>query len=289
MSAARNSASDRDLMSMIGRGIRAGRADRAAAESGGSVAEEAGPAGAVSDAAEVEDGAHAAQGERRYTPEPVSRKPLGCLIEIAETLILTIVIFWLIQSFVAQPYRVEQESMRTTLEPDQYVLVDKLSPHFDSYSRGDIVVFNPVLREDSCTAPVTGGFSDVTPYIKRVIGEPGDTVELLDGDVQVNGVTIDEPYVRGVSTEPLSNEERWTVPADRLFLMGDNRQNSTDSRSDQIGMICVGDVIGRAWLRYWPLDTIGILQTPTYPDVPSASPGPSPTPTGTTQGGLALR
>ncbi|MEP7361489.1 MAG: signal peptidase I [Chloroflexota bacterium] len=209
----------------------------------------------------------------------MSRRPLGCLIEIAETLVLTIIIFWLIQSFVAQPYRVEQESMRTTLEPNQYVLVDKLSPHFDAYSRGDIVVFNPVLREESCTSDVTGGFTDVTPYIKRVIGEAGDKVDLVDGGVVVNGVKLDEPYVRGVETDPLSGQTEWIVPADRLFVMGDNRQNSTDSRSDQIGMICTRDVIGRAWLRYWPLNTLGILQTPTYPDVPQASPMPTAAPT----------
>jgi signal peptidase I, bacterial type len=209
----------------------------------------------------------------------VSRRPLGCLIEIAETLVLTIIIFWLIQSFVAQPYRVEQESMRSTLEPNQYVLVDKLSPHFDSYSRGDIVVFNPVLREGECTSDVTGGFTDVTPYIKRVIGEPGDKVELVGGHVRVNGVALDEPYTHGAATDPLSGETRWTVPADRLFVMGDNRENSTDSRSDQIGMVCTRDVIGRAWLRYWPIDTLGILQTPTYPDVPSASPLPTAAPT----------
>jgi signal peptidase I len=208
----------------------------------------------------------------------VSRRPLGCLIEIAETLVLTIIIFWLIQTFVAQPYRVEQESMRSTLEPNQYVLVDKLSPHFDSYSRGDIVVFNPVLR-DECSADVVGGLTDVTPYIKRVIGEPGDIVELVDGDVLVNGVALDEPYVHRAQTVPLSGETNWVVPRDRLFVMGDNRQNSTDSRSDQIGMICTRDVIGRAWLRYWPLDTLGILQTPTYPDVPLPAPttGPGPT------------
>ena len=260
--------------------------DHAAAEGGGSVAEPRGSergsergteAGAEGSPAGT-SGADATHSDRRYTPDPVSRKPLGCLIEIAETLILTIIIFWLIQSFVAQPYRVEQESMRTTLEPNQYVLVDKLSPHFDTYSRGDIVVFNPVLHDDGCTSPASAGFSDVTPYIKRVIGEPGDKVELVDGDVEVNGVAIDEPYVHGVSTEPLSGEQQWTVPGDRLFVMGDNRDNSTDSRSDQIGMICASDVIGRAWLRYWPLDTIGILQTPTYPDVPAASPLPTAAP-----------
>ena len=259
-------------MSVMDHGIRAGTGLRASAESGGSVAEQPVPE------TEPPDGT-ATLSDRGYTPSPVSRRPLGCLIEIAETLVLTIIIFWLIQSFVAQPYRVEQESMRSTLEPNQYVLVDKLSPHFDSYSRGDIVVFNPVLREGECTSDVTGGFTDVTPYIKRVIGEPGDKVALDNGDVSVNGVVLDEPYVHGVATDPLSGETRWTVPADRLFVMGDNRDNSTDSRSDQIGMVCTRDVVGRAWLRYWPIDTLGVLQTPTYPDVPSASPLPTAAPT----------
>ena len=262
----------------MGRGIRAGTSLRATAESGGSVAEPPPPE------AEPADGTPT-HGDRGYTPSPVSRRPLGCLIEIAETLVLTIIIFWLIQSFVAQPYRVEQESMRSTLEPNQYVLVDKLSPHFDSYSRGDIVVFNPVLREGECTSDVTGGFPDVTPYIKRVIGEPGDEVELVDGEVRVNGKLLDEAYVNldeqgnRMTTQPLSGETRWVVPADRLLVMGDNRENSTDSRSDQIGMICTRDVVGRAWLRYWPIVTLGVLQTPTYPGVPSASPLPTTAPT----------
>jgi signal peptidase I len=203
----------------------------------------------------------------------VSRRPLGCLIEIAETLILTLIIFWVIQTFVAQPYRVEQDSMRDTLLPQQYVLVDKLTPRFDDYSRGDIVVFNPVHRDPECTAEPEAIDVDAVPYIKRVIGEPGDTIEIRDGQVLVNGTIIDEPYVLGAMT-PSVGQRSWTVPADRLFVMGDNRNNSTDSRSDQVGPICVRDVVGRAWLRYWPLDALGILQTPTYPDVPEPAIAP---------------
>jgi len=245
----------------MGREIRADAILLAFAESGGSVAEPS-----------VAPTPPPAPPEPGYTPPGLSRRPLGCLIEIAETLVLTIIIFWLIQTFVAQPYRVEQHSMETTFLEGHYVLVDKLSPHFDSYSRGDIVVFSPVQRDD-CADKSTPG-PDPTPYIKRVIGEPGDTVQLVDGSVVVNGVTLSEPYVHDELTSPEDGESQWIVPADRLFVMGDNRVESSDSRS--FGPVCVRDVIGRAWLRYWPLNTLGILQTPTYPGVPAASPLPTP-------------
>jgi signal peptidase I len=210
-----------------------------------------------------------------YTPQPVKGRPLGCLLEIAETLVLTIVIFLVIQTFVAQPYRVQQESMRATLEPDEYVLVDKITPRFDDYSRGDIVVFNPVTRDDSCSEPPAEQEDDEPPFIKRVIGQPGDRVEIREGNVFVNDTLLTEPYVLGGETENNGVEEAWTVPADRLFVMGDNRRNSTDSRT--FGPICQADVVGRAWLRYWPVNTIGILSTPTY-EVPAAFESPNPTP-----------
>ena len=97
----------------------------------------------------------------------MSQRPaLGCLFEVVETLVLTLVIFFVIQTFVAQPYQVQQQSMEQTLEPDQYVLVDKLTPRFDAYKRGDIVVFNP---------PDDWAAASGTPFIKRVIGVAGDT------------------------------------------------------------------------------------------------------------------
>jgi signal peptidase I len=198
----------------------------------------------------------------------VTRRPaVGCLLEIVETLALTFVIFWVIQSFVAQPYKVQQESMLRTLEPDQYVLVDKLTPRFDTYKRGDIVVFNP---------PADWVQADNNePYIKRVIGVGGDTVELKGGDVYVNGVQLSEPYVyqedgHAQATERLGDATRWVIPTGELFLMGDHRGNSADSR--EFGPIELGAVIGRAWLRYWPLDTFSILQTPTYPELDTPAP-----------------
>jgi signal peptidase I len=185
---------------------------------------------------------------------------MGCLFEVLETLVLTVVIFLVIQNFVAQPYRVEQESMQRTLEQGQYLLVDKLTPRFDAYSRGDIVVFTPPNEN----AP------NATPFIKRVIGLPGDRVELRDGVVFVNGTKLDEPYIYDhQSTEATGDRTSFTVPANTLFVMGDHRANSTDSRV--FGPIPIASVIGRAWLRYWPITTLRILDVPRYPGMASSS------------------
>lgn len=190
---------------------------------------------------------------------------VGCLLEIVETLVLTLIIFFVIQTFVAQPYQVQQQSMERTLEPLQYVLVDKLTPRWDAYGRGDIVVFDP---PESWT-------SDPTPFIKRVIGLPGDVVEVReDGYVYVNDVRLDEPYTytnsAGINepTDSPPDQNRWVVPDGQLFVMGDHRSSSADSRV--FGPISAPDVIGRAFLRYWPIDTLGILPTPVYPDIPDS-------------------
>lgn len=188
---------------------------------------------------------------------------LGCLFEIVETLVLTLIIFFVIQTFVAQPYKVQQQSMEHTLEPDQYVLVDKLTPRFDTYKRGDIVVFTP---------PEDWVQEDGTPFIKRVIGLGGDTVEIRDGAVFINGTEIEEDYVfasePGDPPQPTTvpgDEHRWVIPTDELFLLGDHRAASADSRT--FGPVPAVQVIGRAWLRYWPIDAFGILATPTYPEL----------------------
>ena len=197
------------------------------------------------------------------------RSGLGCLFEIVETLVLTLVIFFVIQNFVAQPYRVQQQSMEDTLQPGEYVLVDKLTPRFNDYRRGEVVVFTP---------PDTFPQPDGTPFIKRVIGLPGDEISISDGVVQVNGTALDEPYVKGSITEAPPGQDRWVIPADEFFVMGDNRSNSADSRV--FGPVPRDVIIGRAWLRYWPLDTFGVLETPTYPGVDDTAlrPGPSGVP-----------
>ena len=198
-----------------------------------------------------------------FTPGLVSKRPLGCLFEVVATLVLTIIIFLVIQNFVAQPYRIEQMSMEQTLEPGQYVLIDKLSPRWADYARGDVVVFWPPDAEHE------------VPFIKRVIGLPGDRVELKDGQVYVNGVKLDEPYVYEGPTEASVLGDVIVVPEGSYFAMGDHRSDSTDSRV--FGFIDRDDIIGRALVRYWPIDTFTVLRTPSYPGVPAAGGGDSDT------------
>jgi signal peptidase I len=202
----------------------------------------------------------------------VTQRPaLGCLFEVVETLVLTVLIFLGIQTFVAQPYKVQQGSMETTLLQDQYVLVDKLTPRWAPYERGDIVVFDP---------PETWSTGGGVPFIKRVIGIPGDTVELRNGKVFVNGIELEEPYIFKqdgvpVTTDPQPGQgSEWVIPEGQLLVMGDHRNNSADSRS--FGPIEVANVIGRAWLRYWPFDTFGVLPHPDHPEL-EATAAPFPT------------
>jgi signal peptidase I len=199
----------------------------------------------------------------------VKRRSLGCALELLETLLLALIVFVVVQLFVAQPYQVQQESMENTLMPSQYVLVDKLSPQFQDYSRGDIIVFTPPK-----------GWShdeSNTPFIKRVIGVPGDTIDIHDGRVFVNDLPIDEPYVfnHELTAVPDVNVHVWVVGEGKLFVMGDHRSASEDSR--QFGPIERSTVIGRAWMRYWPLEDFGLLK-PAEPAVaPTAEPSVEPT------------
>jgi signal peptidase I len=120
--------------------------------------------------------------------------------------------------------------------------------------------------------------ADAVPFIKRVIGIPGDTVELRNGQVFVNDLELDESYLYRDSegqTEPtdpsIAGATQWHVAAGQLLVMGDHRQESSDSRG--FGPIDVADVVGRAWLRYWPLDAFGVLPPQPYPELAEAPRG----------------
>jgi len=185
------------------------------------------------------------------------RSGSGWVIEVVETLVLTLVIFLVIQNFIAQPFQVQGSSMETTFLDGQYVLVDRLSHVWSPYARGQVIVFHPP----------EGAGENGYPFIKRVIGLPGDTVALQDGKVLVNGTILDEPYAyrdeNGVTepTEPLTEVSSWTVPPGDVFVMGDHRQASEDGRA--FGPIPISSVIGRVLIRYWPLSAFGPIPAAT--------------------------
>ena len=194
----------------------------------------------------------------------MNRKSLGCLFELLETLLVTAVVFLLLQMFVVQPYQVQQTSMENTLMPDQYVLVDKLSPNFDDYHRGDIIVFNP---PQGWAKDANG-----TPFVKRVIGIAGDKIDIEAGKVYLNGKILEEPYVfeqQATDLPGTDTKKSWTIEQNQLFVMGDHRQASQDSRD--FGAITKSSVIGRAWIRYWPIEKFGPI-----PNKPAPSPSALP-------------
>ena len=187
---------------------------------------------------------------------------LGCALEVIETLVLTFVIFFVIQNLVAEPFQVKGGSMERTFIDSDYVLVDRLTPRWSPYARGQVVVFQP----PSAVAHLG------EPFIKRVIGVGGDTVEIRDGRVYVNGIALDEPYLfhnaaGGAEPTIAGERSRWVVPEGDLFVMGDHRQASEDSRV--FGPIPVSSVIGRGVIRYWPLSEFGVIVAPTYENVPA--------------------
>ena len=192
-----------------------------------------------------------------------SSRVKDAVIEIATTIGLAVVLYLIITTFFVQTFRVEQHSMQNTLQPGQHLLIDKITPRFDDYSRGDIIVFHP------------NGRTDETPYIKRVIGVGGDRISIADGSVWVNGVALDEDsytYAAPGQNEPTrpKRESAWDVPEGQLFVLGDHRMQSTDSRDPSVGLVAVSDVVGRAWLRFFPLDTLGLMQVPDYPELDGA-------------------
>ena len=156
------------------------------------------------------------------------------LLDTLETILLSLVLFLAINT-VSERIRVESISMQPTLFPGDYVIVNKLVYRFtNTPKRGDVIVFK---YPPDPTA---------IPYIKRVIGLPGDQVHITGGKVYINGQLMLEPWLK-VTTNRGGD---WTVPAGNLFVMGDNRNNSSDSRS--WGFVPLGNIIGRAGLIYLP-------------------------------------
>ena len=208
--------------------------------------------------------------------------------QLMTIVVSAIILMMLIKAFVVQVYRIPSASMEDTLLTGDRVLVNKLVYHFRGIGRGDIVVFsgqgswgtttgapdpappgNPVLRAADDVLGDIGVYSTQTYYIKRVIGLPGDHVMCCtDGKVTVNGVPLDEKSYLFPGASPSAQPFNVTVPPGRLWVMGDNRAISDDSRGHMFsgfpddGTVPEDDVAGRAFLIIWPLSQFGDLPIP---------------------------
>jgi len=165
-------------------------------------------------------------------------------------LLIVLCITYFVIHYVGQRTEVWGASMESTLNHGDNLIVDKITYRFRDPQRFDIIVFPFQYEED-------------TYYIKRIIGLPGETVQIgLDGTIYINGEVLEENYGRevikpenvGIAIEPV------VLGEDEYFVMGDNRNNSSDSRTEVVGNIHRDDIIGRAWLRIWPLADMGILK-----------------------------
>lgn len=173
----------------------------------------------------------------------VARRFVRLVRELLETILPAILIALLLNVFVGQATRVQGQSMEPNLHTDQRLVVEKVSYRFHGPQRGDIVVIRVPSQGEEL-------------LIKRVIGLPGEMVEIRDGNVYIDGQLLDEPYANGSTRQ--GRIGRVIVPALQVFVMGDNRAHSNDSRS--FGPVPIEDIVGRAWLSYWPLNNAGMVR-----------------------------
>ncbi|MGC9396690.1 MAG: signal peptidase I [Anaerolineae bacterium] len=168
--------------------------------------------------------------------------------DLLETLALAVIIFLVVNTFTGR-YEVQSISMQPTLHEGQYLIVSKLAYWFHGPERGDIIVLDP-----------PNGRSEI-PYIKRVIGLPGEKVEVRDGRVWVNGIALNEPYISG----PPTYVESRILGADEYLVLGDNRNNSSDSHI--WGVLPRENIIGKSIFRYWPPEKWGVIPHYTFPEL----------------------
>jgi signal peptidase I len=213
---------------------------------------------------------HEGSGQTRTSP-PRKRSLRGG-IEVVVLVAVALAIAVIIKTFLVQAFYIPSASMEPTLNVGDRVLVNKLAYAFHPPSRGDVIVFtdpkascattttttptNPVSRLFSWVGRSLGlSQSGNEDFIKRVIGLPGETLQGKDGQVWVNGKPLQEPYLNGVKTGDFGPVH---VPAGDLFVMGDNRGNSNDSRYC-LGPVPISDVVGKAFVKIWPFSRIGWL------------------------------
>ena len=176
------------------------------------------------------------------------KKVLKEILSTSLYLLFVLCAVYLVIHFVGQRTQVQGSSMEPKLSSEDNLIVDKISYRFHEPERFDIVVF-PFRYEEN------------TFYIKRVIGLPGETIQIDEmGNILVDGDVLEESYGKEVIQNPGRAYEEIVLADEEYFLMGDNRNNSTDSRDPSVGNVRRDEIIGRAWLRIWPLNKFGFIK-----------------------------
>ena len=194
---------------------------------------------------------------------PTAKNQAGRAVrEVVETLLLAALIFFLVRLVVLN-FRVDGESMLPNLDDGEMLLVNRNAYQyvdvsgnryypFDPPERGDVIVFDPPTGSDK-------------PYIKRIIGLPGEEVTFGDGNVFINGELLPEDYIRDrTRCGARSDNCDVVVPEGYVYVLGDHRSNSSDSRV--FGPVPVGNIVGKAWVSYWPVDDVGFVPHESYTD-----------------------
>jgi signal peptidase I len=200
------------------------------------------------------------------SPDDKGKGIVRYLGELPVLVVIAFVIALLIKTFFLQAFFIPSGSMEPTLMPGDRVLVQKISYYFHDPRRGDIIVFEDPHPGTGQERGLVGGFfhwmfqglgvqkPSNEDFVKRVIGLPGDTVSARGGNVYVDGTKLDEPYL----TQKTADFPKTKVPAGSLFVMGDNRGNSLDSRFG-LGFVPENKVIGEAWVVIWPPGRAGLI------------------------------
>ena len=212
------------------------------------------------------------EGGNNSSPAVLGKRPAqnsleAMLREVLETLLFTLLIFFLVRS-VIQNFRVEGYSMEPTLHTGQFIIVNRLEylhldlnffrrlfPGGEEVPPNLVYLFHPPRRGEIVVFEYP---RDTTrDYIKRVIGLPGETVEIRHGQVLINGVPLLEPYLSDAARMQTGNMPPVQVPPNAVFVMGDNRSSSSDSRV--WGPLPLENIVGKAWIIYWPQQYWGIV------------------------------
>lgn len=176
------------------------------------------------------------------------KKVLREIFNTSLYLLVVLCLTYLVIHFVGQRTQVSGSSMEPKLSDADNLIVDKITYKFKNPERFDIIVFPFKYKED-------------TYYIKRIIGLPGETVYIDDGgNIYINDELLDESYGKEIITDAGRAYTPITLGEDEYFVMGDNRNNSSDSRDPSVGNINREDIIGRAWLRIWPFSKFGLIK-----------------------------